>query len=374
MNSPIDPEKIKSILIIRFQRLGDLMLAMTLVQNLRVAFPAARITLLCQQDYSEFLRRQPGVDEVIAIPKKAGLGAQLSGWAAALRSLIAMSFDLVIDLSDNRRSSQLTRLTNAPLRVGFWPPARASARRSILETGAYNIFAPLPSNEHESQHFVHHYLSPLRALGLPVRCSRPVLASTSADRAVIERILGQRDIARGPHAVIHPGARTTNRRWPAKNYPPVIEHLSKRGISVVLIGGDEERPLTKEIAAVSSVPFTDLVGRLSLGELAALLEGCCLYIGNNTGPIHIAAGVGARIVAIYGIHPIHDALWAPLTDRHMMMTPPKPCDCLDPTTCRPHDPDRSLCVGRNSVADVLHAIDVQLSAGQHSQHPGAPHP
>jgi ADP-heptose:LPS heptosyltransferase len=358
MNSPIDPEKIKSILIIRFQRLGDLILVMTLAQNLRAAFPAARLTLLCQQDYSEFLRHQPGVDAVIAIPKKAGLGTQLSGWATALGSLIGMSFDLVIDASDNRRSSQLVRLTRAPLRVGFWPPARAPARRSILETGAYNIFAPLLPNEDERQHFVHHYLSPLRALGLPVRCSRPVLASTLADRGTIERILRQSDIARRPYAVIHPGARTANRRWPAKNYPPVFEHLSKRSISVVLVGGDEERPLTSEIVAASSLPFTDLVGRLSLGELAALLEGCCLYIGNNTGPMHIAAGVGARIVAIYGIHA---NLWAPLTERHIMVTPAQPCKCVDPTTCRPTDPDGSLCVRRNSVADVLRAIDSQLA-------------
>jgi heptosyltransferase-3 len=369
MRFPIDPEKIRSILIIRFQRLGDLILVMTLVQNLRAAFPRAQLTLMCQEDYSEFLLRQPGIDGVIAIPKKARFAAQVSGWFAALRSLLANSFDIVIDVSDNRRSSQLTRLTNAPLRVGFWPPARSPARRTIVEKGAYNAFAPiLPYDDEQHGHFVNQYLAPLKALGLSASCSSPVLASTEEDRVAIRQILRDADIEDRPYAVIHPGARTVNRRWPAKNYPPVIEHLAKKSISVTVIGDEGEHSLAAEIAANSPVPFLDLVGRLTLGQLAALLDRCCLYIGNNTGPIHIAAGVGARIVAIYGIHA---TLWAPLTDRLVMVTPARPCACVDPASCRPQDPDGSLCVQRNSVADVLRAIDSQLSA---DRHPASAHP
>ena len=369
MRAPIDSEKIRSILIIRFQRLGDLILVMTLVQNLRAAFPHARLTLMCQEDYSAFLRYQPGVDEVIAVPKKARFAAQVSGWFAALRSLLANSFDIVIDVSDNRRSSQLTRLTNAPLRVGFWPPARSPARRTIMEKGAYNAFAPILSYDDEQHgHFVNQYLAPLTALGLSASRSSPVLAATDADRVAIRQILRDTDIEDRPYAVIHPGARTANRRWPAKNYPPVIEHLAKKSISVALIGDEGEHSLAAEIAANSPVPFLNFVGRLTLGQLAALLERCCLYIGNNTGPIHIAAGVGARIVAIYGIH---TTLWAPLTDRLVMVTPTRPCACVNPAACRPHDPDGSLCVQRNSVADVLRAIDSQLSA---DRRPASAHP
>src|SRR5262249_51610180 len=167
MRFPINAEKIKSILIIRFQRLGDLILVMTLVQSLRAAFPRARLTLMCQEDYSEFLRRQPGGDGVIAVPKKARFAAQVSGWFAALGSLLANSFDCVFALPHARRSSQLTRLTNAPLRVGFWPPARSPARRTIMEKGAYNAFAPiLPYDDEQHGHFVNQYLAPLKALGL----------------------------------------------------------------------------------------------------------------------------------------------------------------------------------------------------------------
>jgi heptosyltransferase-3 len=365
MSYPIDPSKIRSILVIRFQRLGDLILVMTLVQNLRASLPQARLTLLCQDVYADFLRQQPGVDEVVAIPKGAGPIGQLAGWFGALRALITNSFDLVIDLSDNRRSSQLTRLTNAPLRIGFWPPARSPARRSFLEKGAYNLFAPVFSYDDEKHgHIVNQYLAPLKSLGLLVRHSRPTLTATKADRVAISDLLAEMRAGTGTYAVIHPGARTQNRRWPAKNYLSVIEHLCRRGISVAVIGDRNERSIANEIAAMSSgVKFTDLVGKLTLGQLAALLERCCLYIGNNTGPIHVAAGVGARIVAIYGIHSI---IWAPLTERHLMVTPTRPCECFNPAICRPNDPDGSLCVQRNSVADVLRAVETQLSAAERS--------
>ncbi len=353
----IDAAHFKSILIIRFQRLGDLVLVLTLIQNLRTEFPNARLTLLCQDIYTEFFRQQIGVDEVVGIPKGAGLKGQLAGWLAALRALMTASFDLAIDVSDNRRSSQLTRLTRAPIRVGFWPPTRS--RRSVWEKGCYNVYAPVvPLEDEQHGHFVNRYLAPLQALGLPVRHSRPSITATAADRIALSQFgLGAR-----PYAVIHPGARTPNRRWPAERYVPLIEHLSERGLAVVIIGDNSERPIADQIAGMSpSARFVDLVGKLTLGQLAALLERCALYIGNNTGPMHIAAGVGARIVAIYGIHAI---LWAPLTEDHVMVTPARPCKCVDPATCRPHDPDASLCIRNNSVADVLRAVDVQLSAAE----------
>src|SRR5437660_2472827 len=97
MKPIVDRDKIKSILVIRFERLGDLILVMTLLQNLRLAFPDARLTLLCQDIYAEFLSRQPGVDAVVAVPRKrTSAGAQLRGWCGAVKALLTRSFDLVI--------------------------------------------------------------------------------------------------------------------------------------------------------------------------------------------------------------------------------------------------------------------------------------
>jgi heptosyltransferase III len=171
-------KEISSILVIRFERLGDLILTMALVQNLRIAHPDARLTLLCHVIYGDFLRQQPGVDRVITIPMRAGLVSQVGGWFDALREAITASFDLVVDVSDNKRSGLLTRLTHAPLRVGFWPPARGLQRRGFLEKRTYNRFAQaIPLENEQHGHFVNRYLAPLEALGLPIAQTMPKLVS-----------------------------------------------------------------------------------------------------------------------------------------------------------------------------------------------------
>jgi heptosyltransferase-3 len=347
---------VRSILLIRFQRLGDLVMVLGLAQNLRRAFPAAHLTLMCGEVYAPFFRQQSGIDDTIGVPAKGFSTAKISGWFRTFKAIMSRSFDLVIDVSDNRRSSLLTRLTRAPRRMGFWPPARGSGRRTLLENGAYNCPVPTPDFTDAADHFISQYFAPLQALDVPIHTTRPTLTATPADQARVEHLL---DAAKhGSYAVIHPGARVPNRRWPARNFVAVIEHLSKRGLAAVIVGDTSERALADEITRACTV--VDLVGRLSLGELTAVIERSSLYIGNNTGPIHIAAAVGARIVAIYGPQPVTDRLWTPLAERLSIVLPTNPCTCLDPATCQPSDPDGSLCVWTIPVSAVVQGIDAQL--------------
>jgi ADP-heptose:LPS heptosyltransferase len=123
-----------------------------------------------------------------------------------------------------------------------------------------------------------------------------------------------------------------NRRWPTSNFVAAIEHLSKRGLVAVIVEDIGERAIADEITRACTA--VDLVGRLSLGELTAVIERCSLYLGNNTGPIHIAAAVGAPIVGIYGRQPVTDRLWTPPAERSRIVLPTNPCACFDPATCR----------------------------------------
>lgn len=235
----------------------------------------------------------------------------------------------------------------------------------MLESGVYNRFAAVvptrwDASDEQLDHYIGRYLAPLAALGLPVVSKMPKLATTETDWRIVQNLLARPGVGWRPYAVIHPGASKPTKRWPTRNFPYVIEHLADRGIDVVMVGDGADAALADEIAALSpSAKFLSLVGKLTLGQLAAVLEHCALYIGHNTGPTHVAAAVGAPIVAIYGIHA---SLWGPLTDRRAMISPARPCQCVDPATCRPNDPNGALCVQRNSVADVLRAIDALLPA------------
>jgi heptosyltransferase-3 len=364
MNIRMTPDAVTSILIIRFQHLGDLVFVMALAQNLRLAYPHARITVVCSPAYAELLRQQPELDAVITIPaRSSGLISGIRGWATTLWSMITGAFDLVIDLSDNRRSTLLTRLTGARVRIGYEPPDRYPARRGFLERGVYNEFAAVvgtkwDESDEQLDHYIGRYLAPLKTLGLPVVRATPKLTITEADWIAVQTILNEAGVGGRPYTVIHPGASKPTKRWPTRHFPRVIEHLARHGIDVVMVGDGADAALAGEIAALSpSTKFASLVGKLTLGQLAAVLEHCALYIGHNTGPTHVAAAVGAPVIAIYGIHA---SLWGPLSDRRVVVSPARPCQCVDPATCRPNDPNGSLCVQRNSVADVLRAIDAQL--------------
>jgi heptosyltransferase III len=355
---------VRSILVIRFQRLGDLVMVLGLAQNLRRAFPTAHLTLMCGEVYAPFFRQQAGIDDTIGVPAKGFSIEKISGWIRTFKTIMSRSFDLVIDVSDNRRSSLLTRLTRAPRRMGFWPPARGLGRRTLLENGAYNYPVPTPVFARAPDHFISQYLAPLQALGVPIHMTRPILTATPADRARVERL---HDAAKhGANAVIHPGARMPNRRWPTSNFVAAIEHLSKRGLAAVIVGDISERAIADEITRASTA--VDLVGRLSLGELTAVIERCSLYLGNNTGPIHIAAAVGAPIVGIYGRQPVTDRLWTPLAERSSIVLPTSPCACFDPATCRPSDPDRSFCVWTIPVSKVVQGIDALLDCPTANPH------
>ena len=349
---------VRSILIIRFQRLGDLVLVLGLAQNLRRAFPTARLTLMCAEVYAPFFGQQPGIDHTIGVPAQGFSAEKVAGWFRLFKAIMSRSFDLVIDLSDNRRSSLLTRLTRAPRRMGFWPPARGEDHRTWLENGAYNCPVPKPNFERETGHFISQYLAPLRVLDVPIHTTRPTLTTTPEDRARVESL---HDVVKhGAYAVIHPGARLANRRWPASNFVAVVEHLSKRGLTAVIVGDANERAIADEITRACAA--VDLTGKLSLNELTAVIERCRLYVGGNTGPVHIAAAVGARVVAIYGRQVIRDQPWIPLAERLSLALPTDPCTCFDPAICRPRDPDRLFCVWTIPVSEVVKGIDAQLAS------------
>ena len=272
-------DAVTSILIIRFQHLGDLVFVMALVQNLRLAYPRARITVVCGAAYAELLRQQPELDAVITIPGPSSvLISGIRGWATTLWSMVTGAFDLVIDLSDNRRSTLLTRLTGARVRVGYEPPDRYPARRGFLERGAYNRLAAVvdtkwDESDEQLDHYIGRYLAPLKTLGLPVVRAMPKLTTTEADWIAVQKILSEAGLGERRYAVIHPGAGTPNRRWPTRNFPPVIEHLARHGIDVVMDGGGADAALAAEIAALApAARFTSVIGKLTLGQFAALLE------------------------------------------------------------------------------------------------------
>ncbi|MPZ41046.1 MAG: hypothetical protein GEU95_23980 [Rhizobiales bacterium] len=196
---------------------------------------------------------------------------------------------------------------------------------------------------------------------------QPKLVTSEEDRRAVESLLLRTSIGGNPFVIIHPGARKTAACWPPERFASIIQAVLERGLGVVLIGGAEERPVADLISSMVPKTFADLVGKLSVSRLIALMERCCLFIGNESGPMHVAAASGAPIVAIFGTNsPLR---WGPLCADHTIVRPAMPCSCEFPQECRPPSPTRTFCIRRNCVVDVLAAIDAQLSRASRPAEP-----
>ncbi|HVT90978.1 MAG TPA: lipopolysaccharide heptosyltransferase I [Tepidisphaeraceae bacterium] len=301
------------ILLIKPSSLGDVVHALPVLNLLRRKWPQAQISWLVSNQFSDLLRGNPQLSEVIEFDRRKFARWWFDPRATValfrfLRDLSKRRFDLVIDLQGLHRSGWLTWLTHAPLRVGF-----ANARE--LAHLFYTHRVPIDSME---QHAIQRYLAITEALG----CGRePVefhLTSDAADEAHVESLVG----AIGPYAILLPGANWLTKRWPAERFARLIEPLrSQFGLATVVAGGGELARLASQIPADVNV-----VGKTSLRQLVALIQRASLVIANDSGPMHIAAALNKPLVTIFGpTNPIRTGPFQRLDSVVRVDIPCSPC-------------------------------------------------
>lgn len=293
------------IAVLRANALGDFVVTLPALEALRAAYPAAEITYLGNGWHPHLLTGRPGPwDRVISVPPSYGV----RGWDEASRdtpevqSFLAEQrregYDLALQLHGGGGNSNpfLTALG-----------ARVTA-------GSRDTDAPPLDRWTRYAYYQHEVLRFLEVVGLvgaaPVTLE-PRLTVTDTDRAAAEEALPTTD---APLVAVHPGASDPRRRWPAESFAAVAEQLAECGAQVVVVGhGEEDAGAAAQIAACGNRPVVDLVNRLSLPALAGVLGRARLVLGNDSGPRHLAAAVGAATVGVYWCGNLVNA--GPLTRR-----------------------------------------------------------
>lgn len=294
------PPRADRVLVIRLGALGDVVRTLPAVSALRRALPGAHVTWLVEPASAGVLAGQPWIDEVLVFPRGELSGALAAGRVVAagrtlagfLRALRRPGFDLVLDFHSILKSGLLARASGAPLRVAYAPPfGREGAwlfanRRARMAPARISRFA--------------RNLGLVRALGVEaVPDPTPLRVEPAAARAAAEWLPGASPVA------IHPGTSpgTPHKRWTADGYGRVAAALAREAgvASVVTFGPDaEERRFAEQVVEASAGAARLAPATASLGELAALLARCRLYLGSDTGPMHVASLVGTPVVQILG--------------------------------------------------------------------------
>jgi lipopolysaccharide heptosyltransferase II len=289
--------QISKILLIRLREIGDVVFTTPAVRAVRLRFPRAHLTYLVEPVAAAVVASNPLIDEVIVAPRRHFVADIALGWR-----LRAERFDLAIDFHCGPRASLLTWLSRAPVRVGYDVPGRA---------WMYTERAARP-RELRPRHAVQNQWDLLTPLGIrpPDRHSFSVEMPTKSESAaaIVKRLENAGVTATDQLILIHVSAGNPFRRWPQDSFATLAAALARRADTrIIVTSGPSERDAADHVVegarARLTAGFRDRVlalGELSLDELRALLDRASLYIGGDSGPLHIAATSAAPIVGLYG--------------------------------------------------------------------------
>jgi heptosyltransferase-3 len=285
---------VKRILLIKLRYIGDVILSTPLLPILRKRFPDSSLTFLVNPGTESVLFGNPHLEEITVLPRE-GWGNQLEFH----RKLRQACFDGVVDLTDGDRSAFLTYWTGASVRLGF---NRENRWRGTLYTQV------LPS-AYGSMHMVDYHAQALTALGISDPVGEPELYLRPKDQEQGDQLLSSLHIGHSPLVLLYPSARYIFKAWPLERFAALADWLADQGAVVALIGHQREVLLGQQIINLTKSKPRNVMGKTRLLQLASLMKGSALFVGNDGGPMHMAAAVGCRVLGLFG--PTDPRVWGP---------------------------------------------------------------
>jgi lipopolysaccharide heptosyltransferase II len=331
-----------TILLVRPRLIGDVILTTPAIRALRRRFRDARILYLVEALAAPVVEANPHVSATLVIRHRRGWRRWREDLDLA-RRLRAERVDVAVDLHGGPRSGWLTWATRAPVRVGY----DVSGRRWM-----YTHRIPRPRGYAPRHSVLNQWdlLAPVDpALAVPLdpardRVEMPVAAG--AREAVRARLLALGASEKDEIVVVHAGAGNEFRRWPAASFARVAAALAvdRRDRRILILADASERALASEIVETAQAA-SGAAGRIApaagwpLADVRALLERAALFVGGDSGPMHMAATSDVPIVALFGpTLPVHWTPWRPAALPTAIVEPgPLSCRPCDQRVCGPGD-------------------------------------
>lgn len=317
------------ILLVRLRLVGDVVFTTPAVHALRRHFPTARLDYLVEAAAAPIIRHSPDIDTVIEVARPRGLARLAYDVALALR-LRRTRYDVALDFHGGPRSAWLVRASGAPQRIGFdipgrrlcyttrvpWHPSLVPPRHSVLNQ--WDLLTPLG-------------VAPPTPDGDPVR-----MTAGAAARQRAAGLLAEAGVAAdAPLVVMHVSASNPFRRWPRESFARVAAALASADPRrrIMITAGPSEADaadaIASEAARADGVAAAAIVrcGDPPLEELQVIMSRAALFIGGDSGPLHVAATTEVPIVALFGpTLPARSMPWRPASAPAAAVEP-GPLDC-----------------------------------------------
>lgn len=287
--TPVDDRSApKRILLMMLLPIGDTLFTTPSMRALRRRYPEAEITAVVYPTNRGVLSNNPDIDRFLLWPTRhrwAGMRDILKLFWNLRRS----RFDLAVEFSNY--NWWVSWLSGIP-------------RRTEMNLPRLWWVLPWAGQEWRKQHAVEHYADPVRRLGIPVDDMALRIFPGKQEEAKARAWLERYKVEPGELLVgIHPGGEGLwgRKRWSVARFAEVADGLSEGvGARIVIMGGKDDAPAAAEISSRTRASVINATGQTTLGETAALVRHCALFIGNDSSPLHIAAASGTPVVGIYG--------------------------------------------------------------------------
>ncbi len=288
VNSPPDRSGPR-ILIVRTSAIGDVIHGIPVLCAIRDAIPNAFIGWIVEGQMGDLLEGHPALDALVRVRRRFWK-SPAEVWRMR-RRLRELQFDTTIDLQCLTKSAVAAWMSGARRRIG-----KAGEDGRELSQWFNNELVAAGGT-----HVIEHYLSMLRPLGIESPGVRFDLPEHEADARVAEHFLRERGLTGRRFALLNPGAGWPSKMWPTARYGAVARHLGREHAmpTVALWGIPDERPLAERIVETSA-RNAHMAPPTSMRELAALCRPAALFVGSDTGPLHLAVAVGTPAISLHG--------------------------------------------------------------------------
>ena len=351
----MNSKQAKKILVLRYRFIGDTILTVPFLRNLRRAEPDAYIAWVVAPGTAEVVKGIPYVDELIfwdpvtIHADSRGTHRTFSEKLAFIKDLRARKFQKVYVLKRSFSSAIMGFLSGARERVGF-----DTEGRGFLLTRR----VPYRHEQHEVQNF----MDVLRADGVRVEDDYLEIWTSPEEEESARQALQQEGVADAEKLVaLHLFSAIPQRGWPLENFAELAERFHASGYRVLILGGPNDRGAFAEVKHLFPPGTVDMVGKCPVRVTMALLRRCALFVGNDSGIMHLAAAAGIPLVALFGPQsPVKFGPWGKRARVIYKAFDCSPCRQKFFTECEPSERQRPACVEAITVDEVFREADALL--------------
>jgi ADP-heptose:LPS heptosyltransferase/GT2 family glycosyltransferase len=308
------PEEIQRILVVKLDHIGDFVTALPPIRRLKKLFPHAKITVLAGPASSAFVPLEPCIDEFIPFAffhARSQLGERdltASDYAELGARLRPYRFDLAIDLRKHLSTRDVLKHSGARFMAGFDYLGQCPYLDVALEWDGDRTL------QRKRSHIVDDLIALVDAVGHASENDRILMQPGPVALPLTELPEAVARLFDKPVVAIHPGAGNITKQWPEEHFSALIDLLVERnGVNILLVGGPDEVDIANRLLENVQHPeaIGSMAGQTTLVVLPRLLKNCVLYIGNDSGPKHIAASIGIPTIGIHSgvVDPVE---WGPV--------------------------------------------------------------